>query len=205
MPAPRTDFFTFIHKAIRLRLFEAIVRLGRADLDDPATAASVLPDLRRLLRWLLEHSGHEDRFVLPLLRTCAPDVADRQTADHGGIDDALHALLRQLDDPPPGLELYRALNRFAAACLTHLDDEETRLSPLLWERHREDDLAAAMAAFNASRTPEQALSDLALMLPALAPSERRALLGRLPPPPVLTAVHDLLDPAERAELSDVGP
>lgn len=48
--------------------------------------------------------------------------------------------------------------------------------PALWQYAGAGELGAVMAAFRASRTPEQALTDLRRMLPALPPAPRVAIV-----------------------------
>ena len=79
--------------------------------------------------------------------------------------------------------------------------------PALWQYADDTELGAVFAAFRASRTPEQALTDLRRMLPALPPAVREAIVrgvveaapaqeaGRL-----LTAATTTLSPSQRQRL-----
>ncbi|MYV70675.1 hypothetical protein GT043_33010, partial [Streptomyces sp. SID2131] len=79
---------------------------------------------------------------------------------------ALDARARDLPaTPADGLpearhELYLALNEMVSAYLAHLHAEETVAMPALWEHTTEDELEAVFAAFQASRTADEALADL---------------------------------------------
>jgi hypothetical protein len=76
------------------------------------------------------------------------------------------------------LDFYRALGRFTADYLEHLDEEEAAL-PTYWAKFTDDELGEVMRRFNASRTPDEAISDLERMLPVLAPAERGELLTKV--------------------------
>jgi hypothetical protein len=70
-----------------------------------------------------------------------------------------------------GHRAYRMLARFAGQFLAHLEEEEAG-QPRLWEMAGEARLAAGMAAFKSSRTPDQTRMGWASMLPAMNPGER---------------------------------
>src|SRR4051812_41116038 len=131
-PAPRTDFYTGFHKGLRRRLFETTVLAGATDVTDAAARARLGGSLDELFAWLRVHARLEDTHMHPLLAAAAPDVLARLERDHAQHEQHVVELEQQLarvreapaDAHEVSLALYRALNRFLAAYLEHLDAEE---------------------------------------------------------------------------------
>ncbi|MBG0850566.1 hypothetical protein I2W78_01510 [Streptomyces spinoverrucosus] len=94
-----------------------------------------------------------------------------------------------------------------SAYLAHLHLEETVAMPALWQYTGEEELSAALAAFRSSRTPEETLTDLRRMLPALPPAPRAAIVrGVVENAPgradeTLAAVSTTLSPTSVTHLS----
>jgi hypothetical protein len=188
MVSERTDFYSFVHKAVRRRLFATAAAAACVDLADAAALARLDADLSDLLALLREHAANEERFIHPLLGSHLPEAHTALTAEHqahAGEIDALERYwgeVRAETDPERrdarGLEFYRSLCGFIGHYLGHLADEE-RLLPEIWRRTSEEQLRQVMAAFQSSRSPQQSERDLRLLLPALNRAERVQLLRRL--------------------------
>lgn len=212
------DLYRNVHMGQRARLFSLAVEVGAADMAAPGTAADLSERCLAMTRELREHADHEDSYIHPLLRERAPEAADILDAEHVRLDAALDAL----DERARGLptvtgdarpdaqhELYLAMNELISSYLAHLHAEETIAMPALWERCGDDELAAVFAAFRASRSPEEGLTDLRRMLPSLPPATRtaivRATLEAAPPDRavrILDAVSATLSPSQRSRLDD---
>jgi Hemerythrin HHE cation binding domain len=194
----RTDFYTVVHKALRKRLFEAVVLAGTTDYADAEDRARLTHVVAEIVTTLREHAEHEEEFLHPIIADVLPEAARSLHAEH----EAHH---RALDEVERAFELaiaertaeachgaYRTFARFTAAFLTHIEEEEAG-QPRLWELAGEDRLAAGMTAFKHSRTLEQSLTGWANMLPAMNPAERtglfRALKGGAPGPVVSAALR----------------
>jgi hypothetical protein len=203
--APRLDFYTYIHKSLRRQLFAVLTSAAAADVSDDGALATLSADLARLLANLRAHGRHEEAFLHPVLARHLPEAAARLGGAHAAHEAELDELARAFDaakgtrSPEAGAAFTRALGRFVGHYLLHLADEED-LNPEIAARVPREELAAAMAAFQASRTPEEAGRDLELMLPALNRQDRVAVLGRLQAtaPPAFIFVMDIarrvLDP-----------
>lgn len=183
MTAGRIDFYTKVHKALRASLFEASHQAAVADYHDPRAVSALAARIKALLARLSAHAGHEARFIHPLIAektgACSFD------SEHEALEaeqEALAGLLDTLAGSPQagrglrGLAFYRALNLFIARYLEHLDREEATM-PMLWARCNDEELAAVMARFGASRPLEEALGDIGWMLPSLNTEEQRELIG----------------------------
>ncbi|MFC5218449.1 hemerythrin domain-containing protein [Streptomyces coerulescens] len=182
---PKIDLYRNVHMGQRARLFTLATELGAADVSPSGSAAEQAARCLAMTEELREHADHEDTFIHQLLRERAPEAADALEAEHVRLDAAFVALderARSLpgtpaDDLPEAQHaLYLALNEVISAYLAHLHVEETVAMPALWQYAGADELGAVMSAFRASRTPEQALTDLHRMLPALPPAPRVAIV-----------------------------
>ncbi|WP_185932421.1 hypothetical protein [Streptomyces sp. WAC 01325] len=71
----------------------------------------------------------------------------------------------------------------------------------LWQYAGAEELGAVMAAFRASRTPEETLTDLRGMLPALPPAPRVAIVRDV----MAAAPHGQADRALAAVSGTLGP
>ena len=186
----RDDLFTHIHKALRKGLFDLSVATGSTDWTVPAEVAALAEQWRPLVDLLRSHTVHEDKHILRILDAHVPDATEAATSEHRDLDDLLDDLDARFEaacaapSAALGLELYRDLNRFIAAYLPHLHEEESTLMPLVWAECTDDEIAATRAAFMAELTPEETALSMQLRLPALDGSTRRHLLERLGAPAV---------------------
>ena len=183
MTSGRIDFYTKVHKALRASLFEASRQAAIADYGDQQALCALAARVKGLLAKLAAHAGHEGRFIHPLLAQKTGDSAF--DAEHDALENEQKALVGLLDAVARaprterralGLAFYRALNVFIARYLEHLDREEATM-PVLWARCSDEELAAVMARFGASRPLEEALADVGWMLPALNGDEQAELIG----------------------------
>lgn len=217
----KIDLYRNVHMGQRQRLFTLAIELGSADADDTAALSALADRCLAMTRELREHAEHEDSFVHPLLREQEPAAAEALDTEHGRLEialDDLDAQARHLTDVRPEQRdqaqhrVYLALNGLISAYLTHLDTEETIAMPALQERCSDEELQRVVRAFQVSRTPEQRMTDLQRMLPALPPASRasiaRQVLGADPATEASRTLHQLtavLAPADRTRLyNDVG-
>lgn len=182
MTTGRIDFYTKVHKALRASLFEASRQAAMTDYGDPQALSVLTARVKALLAKLSAHAGHEARFIHPLLAEKAG--INSFDAEHEALEGEQEAVALLLDaaahSPQPerglrGVAFYRALNVFIARYLEHLEREEATM-PMLWARCNDEELAAVMARFGASRPVEEALADVGWMLPALNDQERTELI-----------------------------
>jgi hypothetical protein len=178
--AARTDFYTLVHKSLRKRLFEAAVRAGTTDYTDDEERTTLEETVAALVLTLREHAANEERFIHPILEERLPDLAATLSSEHEEHDRALadleRAFTRALAERTALAThgAYRALARFLAFYLEHLEREEAS-QPAIWAAVPEARLAAAMAAFRASRTPAEMQIGMQYMLAAMNASERAAM------------------------------
>jgi hypothetical protein len=195
----RDDFFTLIHKGLRRELFAITTLAATMDWDDPEDVTGFDASWQDVHHLLDVHALHEDDHFLPLIADVAPDLLAAVGAAHHDLDEALAdvaALIRgavAAPDGERGLRVHRELSAFVAGYLVHLLDEETTVMPTIWEHCTDEELARARASFMRSMSPADASLSRRVMLPAMAPSERAAVLTTMrasAPPPVFTAALD---------------
>jgi hypothetical protein len=215
----RVDLYRNVHKGQRAHLFSLAVELGRVDHQDASAVGTLATGLRAALIELRQHAENEERFIHPLLRTRAPDIAVMLEREHHDLEPAMAEVeerLRGVDGAERNrfdamVELYRAWCRMVSAYLAHLDAEERVGMAALWKTCTDDEIFAVIRAFNASRTSTDQINDLRSQVPALSPHERAMLVagmmtsGSIPSEPVWTSLAGVLPPHDLARLrADVG-
>ena len=208
----RDDLFTHIHKAIRLGLFEVTTQTGRTDWEDPGEVAELGGRWRDLLELLRAHTEHEDRYIFALLDGHDPMAVEPAGDAHRDLDDLLDDLAARFEailarpDRVAGLDLYRDLNRFIAAYLPHLHDEETRIMRRIWETCTDEEIGTCRARFMAETPPAVTATSLRYLLSAIDQPTRLALAGTMAgaPEPVVAGVvaiaEDVLDAEDAAQI-----
>jgi iron-sulfur cluster repair protein YtfE (RIC family) len=205
----RLDVYSAVHKMQRARLFELTTEAGRTDVADTRAAEEIAGAVEAMIEDLLAHADHEERFIHPLLSQKAPEVASILEAAHFQLD----ALMGELSDRARNAEtsaddpngLYRALARFTAAYLEHLDDEEQKALPILWDACSDDELMGILISFKGSRTPTENLASLMAQLPTLSSPEIyrmvSAVRGEAPISDLAELLATLLRPRQLAKLN----
>jgi hypothetical protein len=214
----RVDLYRNVHKGQRAHLFSLAIELGRADHEDAVDVGALATRLRAALAELHRHAENEERFIHPLLRARAPQVAAMLEREHqdlepvlAEVEERLNGIQRAPGNPfETGVELYRAWCRMVSAYLAHIDAEERIGMRALWDTCRDDEIFAVIRAFVASRTASEQIDDLRNQAPALSPQERAMLVagvmkGGAPAEPVWSSLADVLPSHDLARLrADVG-
>ena len=191
MNTQRYDLYGPIHKGLRAAHGEWLTQLGRADFAEPA---DLLASLRRYLTLCASHLEHEDRFVHPLLEWRAAgttaEVAsqhEEHLVDFARIERAIIAVqqARPCERLAAGRDLYLTFSAFVAGDLAHMHWEETVLFGRLCAHFRDEELEAMETAIIGSLTPQETVTAVRVIMPALNPAERDRMLAalRLAAPP----------------------
>ena len=165
---PKTDLYTFVHKAHRARLFALSGEIGRADFSDPADVERVAAGLKDVIDHLREHSSIEEKYIHPLYEKIG-DVAEEFEAEHQLLEQEIESLEAIASEARWG-ELHRAYNGFLGRYLVHLQEEEEAQEQILWPNDH-GEMAETFARFQRERAPEKLRSDLEMFLPALSAPE----------------------------------
>jgi hypothetical protein len=182
----RVDLFSTIHKGIRALLFELAAEAARADVTSTSAVDALCERVERVIAFLDEHAGLEDRFVIPQVRELDPDLAAELGRDHRALDAvqtevALAADAVSLADlsqrPVAGAQLVRVINHLVAVQLLHMNREETEVSATLWAGRDDAALSALRAAMAGSLPRERLAAWMSIVTPALNPVEQRLVGG----------------------------
>lgn len=215
--ATRLNLYGSIHKALRLMLGDTLTRVGTTDLADAAQVRESLNHVHALVKMFASHIEHENRFMHPALERAQPGASARIAAEHGAHDDHLEALsdLALVADLCPAGDreaawnrLYHALALFMADNLEHMHYEETEHNAVLWAHYTDAELMALHDELVASIPPDEMMTVMFWMLPAMNPTERAMMLRDMrqkAPAAAFKAVMDLarerLSPTDWAALT----
>jgi len=186
MTARTPDFYTLIHKAIRLAMSEFLVKLGSTDAADATEWASTAAGWRQIKRLLDAHSRHEDEHIHPLIHRVAPSIAAMLDAQHEELDgrlNAIEAVMAEIMGEQDGnlrrlcsQQVYQRFSAFMASYFQHLIEEETKAMPVLLDRVPAEELFAAHFRLLGSMPAEEKLADLPIIARSLSSPERIALM-----------------------------
>jgi hemerythrin-like domain-containing protein len=192
----QVDVYTNIHKGQRSKFFSISMEAGMIDCADQNAMDRLQEKLESFREHMHLHAAHEEKFIHPLLSERIPGGSSRLNEEHRIMHQQLDDLLADFKgirtkfsdfekQQELVLEFYRAWNRFMAFYFMHIDYEEENVQPSLWKLCTNKELAEAFKQILANQTPEELMSDLEMMLPALNLSERVVLFnaGRANLPP----------------------
>jgi hypothetical protein len=184
----RFDMYAFIHKALRAMMADALVAIGRLDVDDAEESVQKLAQLRTLLAACESHLQHEEDFLHPAIEARAPGAA-RATADdhvhHRAQLEALEAAVIALEGARPAQRasmahaLYLQLANFVADNFLHMQVEERDNNAALQACYTDVELLAIHDRIIQAIPPQEMAATLRWMVPNLSAPERAALLGGL--------------------------
>lgn len=166
---------TVIHKYIRRMLFDVSLRISSAGPEDAAAVNEAVREAAGILRG---HGQHEEAMFGPLLEDLEAGASRRLSDDHARLDGQLDALCQTAGALAEGAggdaeaalgALHLDWNRFVAAYLEHLDDEERSLFVPLLEHIPPVELVAASIA---SMPEVEATAFLAQLWRVTTPQER---------------------------------
>ena len=166
-----------IHKGQRSALFKLSMRAGVLDNNDKQDFQAFRNDLAAMRDEIKEHIKNEETYVHPFLRERVPGAAQDLEDDHRDTERMLDELVnhfegimgKSIEFDKLGelcLEFYRALNRFITHYLVHINKEEEYIQPALWFVCTGDELWTAMGRILASLSPQEAMQELSLIIPA---------------------------------------
>jgi hemerythrin-like domain-containing protein len=174
--ALRFEIYTTIHKGWRNRLFQMSVKAGKLNFNDKALLDAFHGELKSMVAGIrLHHHGMEEKYIHPILSAKVPGGTERLDVQHRVVDRMLDNLLAHFDGMRAnkadfrkrrelGLEFYLAFNRFIAFFLRHIDEEEERIQPTLWNLCTFEELETAWRGIIASQSPQEATENLGMIL-----------------------------------------
>jgi hypothetical protein len=188
----RVDLYTVIHKGIRAMLFDLAASAARLDCERAPDVDLFVSRVERALGFLEEHAEKEDKNLLPVLQTIAPEVEATLAAEHHALDalqERVAAAAYALATAEPSgqssaaAHLCRLINQLTSAHLGHMNREETEANQALWAAFDDLQLMAIQARIIGSITPVRLAEWMEFVIPALNPVERRVMSAHRPPAP----------------------
>ncbi|MGE0314032.1 MAG: hypothetical protein AB7P21_20675 [Lautropia sp.] len=209
---PREDIYRGIHKALRLRMTDVLVAVGRLDCTDAAAVAALCTDLAQFCDLCVDHLGHENEFIHPMLEARVPASSRRIAGEHVQHEHDVAELRRAIDAlahaddatrAATAHALYLGLSVFVAHNLVHMVVEETEHNAVLWHHYDDAAIDAMHRRLVGSIPPDQMMATMRMMIPALSPAEHTAMLADIratAPAPVFDAMcglaREVLAPAD---------
>jgi len=192
----RENLFRPIHKGIRSMIYQMGLRLGTTDFRDAEASNRVVSELQRdlalstsncFLCLMKGHSRHEERDFFAPVRRYDADVVEEMLKEHRAIlirlqavsktGDELRAETRSERRLEIGNRLHLDLSDFFVSYLSHLNNEEALMVPVMWERFTDEQLRFFRAEFY-NRIPLPRFEEwMRWTLPALNPHELVVLLS----------------------------
>lgn len=204
--AARMDMYASIHKALRAAMADALLGLGRMDVDDDLEFAQTCDRVMQLLDLCRSHLHHENQFVHTAMQARAPGSSAAIEAEHAEHEAAITALASGVTHllgcaraarPATTHVLYRQLALFIAHNFEHMNEEETAHNAVLWAHYTDAELVGIHDALVASIPPHEMMQVARWMVPFMSPAERTAMLSDMQqhaPAPVLAAVLAQVQP-----------
>ncbi|RKN81974.1 hemerythrin domain-containing protein [Paenibacillus ginsengarvi] len=186
----RFDLYAQVHKGIRLALSGLCFQAGSADCSDDEKVLAFAEEFRRIVVILESHSRDEDAHLNESYEKFAPDTLHQLEEEHSGLElklGELVALVDQLENTkqdPVGrqnawYQVGKALNRFTADYLIHLQREEGPGMTALWEHLTDGELKVLSQKIRSSIPPQTMAIFMYYIIPAISHAERVEMLGEM--------------------------
>jgi hypothetical protein len=197
------DAYGNVHKGIRAELFAVVGSAGNVDPSDRTGRAALAAHVADVVELLVEHAGHENTHVHPVLEAYDLAVFTRLESDHAALDARIARIAERADaitDAARGEQrarvhnLYLDLSSFTGAYLTHQEFEERVAMPAILDAVGIEGSHAIHDAIVSSIPPPEMAKSLAIMLPAMNVDDRAEMLGGMQqaaPPEAFAAVWGL--------------
>ena len=205
--APRADIYVGIHKALRAMMMDTLLAVSRVDVQDAQELDAVCTRVMALADVCTQHVQHENDFIHPAMNARRKNSSNRIAGEHvehlaeiAALRDAVAELSEASSGPMQEravLALYRKLALFIGENFIHMDAEESDHNQVLWACFSDQELMALEERITASIPPAETMTVMRWMIPAMAPTERAALLRGMQaaaPAHVVGAVLDSVQP-----------
>lgn len=162
----RENLFRPVHKGIRAMIYDSAQRLQALDFTNVAESNEFATRLKRdlgasasncLLCLLRAHSIHEEKEIFTEVHRFDPEIVKLMMAEHAEVAKRVRVLdttcndLMKVTDPARRIEVGDRLdleaNDLFAFYLSHLNNEEATVVPIMWERFTDAQLRTLRAKF----------------------------------------------------------
>ncbi len=206
------DAYRDVHKGVRAELFAVTVSAGNTDPGDRQGRAALSAHILDLVELLVDHAGHEDTHILPVLKEHTPTLFDRNATEHAALDAGVARIVERASAMTDALSggqrarihnLYLDLASFTGAYLAHQEFEERIVMPALLDAIGVEGSVGIHNAIVSSIPPPVMAKTLALMIPAMNVDDRAEMLGGIQasaPPQIFEGIwglaNSVLNPAD---------
>jgi hemerythrin-like domain-containing protein len=179
----RYNPFCQIHKALRHALATTLQQLQQADSVSREHTAAIEYQVAELIDMFEGHAHTEDTLFFPIVAQHAPDVVASFEAQHAedhrlgqNLQQALDAFVRatQHERANAMAQLLYSFSAFMAFNLNHMNEEELRINPILWQVYSDEELMAFSAEVVKNIPPDKNAIYRKWMLRALSLAEIQA-------------------------------
>jgi len=206
-----THDMVVVHRVFRREFGLMPAILATVEAGDTRRSAAVGAHAAEVLSTLHHHHGAEDEMLWPRLHervAMAADELHRMEQQHERIAvqlDEIGAILPQWTaeaDPAGRQRLSELFRRASIAIDEHLDDEESKVLPVVEQHITADEWQELSARGMSSLPPARLLVFLGHILEEATPAERTAFLLKLPEPG-REAFHVVGEPTYRREVAEL--
>ncbi len=179
------DLYRDIHKGIRAELFAVTETAGALDPGSDDDRAALAAHVGRVVELLVNHAEHEDTHMQPVIEQHLPALAEQIEDEHHRIETRLLELGTRADElaAVPNDQRWHAhafyidFAAFTSSYLAHQDLEERMVMPALEDAIGPEACFAMNQALVGSIPPDELVSGLAVMLPAMNVDDASEMLG----------------------------
>ena len=185
----RFDVLGPTHKGLRNGLMKLQFKTAQMNFSNLDQIKSLISDLDWMIKILEAHAIGEDKFLFPLLQKVNPVVFQILEEEHSGLEIVQNNLLKELQDiqksedvlerEEHGTLFTRNLNDFIAHYYIHLQTEELKAIPELWNSYKDPELMQAVGKFATVTPPDVSTKFTEYIMPALNPKERISFMINL--------------------------
>lgn len=184
----RFDLYAPVHKGIRLALSGLCRQAGSVDSSDDEGVNAFVEEFRQVVVILESHSRDEDAHINESYEKYAPETLRELEEEHSGLEQKLGKLIElvnqlEISEQHPARhpniwhEIGKALNRFTAEYLIHLEREEGPGMTALWKHMTDEQLKVISINIRSSIPPQAMAIFMYYMIPAISHQERAVMFG----------------------------
>jgi iron-sulfur cluster repair protein YtfE (RIC family) len=156
----RFNPFHQVHQGLRALLYHASLAVQHTDFSNTYHTGATLSLLEELLDLFEGHAHAEDTMVFPMIADHAPNVVlhfeQQHEKDHSLGQDLFYSMeqCRKATDCVErtigGRKMQQSLEEFTAFNLSHMNQEELVVLPVIWQYHTDEEIQAKHATILAS-------------------------------------------------------
>lgn len=203
----RYNIFKQIHKGLRAMLYDTAINLQLTDFSNTEDAEISLEKLNQTLATFYEHATQEDRFILPIIARFNPSLVEEFDSEHEKDEFMSHRInslvtaYRNSGSSDGRIEagdaIGRAFNEFIAFNLYHMNKEEEKINPILWENYSDEGIKEIRRTLVASISTDQVLVTSKWMMLGISDAEVTTWLQEVKNNAPVFVFQSLMELAER--------